>query len=286
MAILVYRDTGKTQLVCPIGPLGRVCVIPPQTTFSIDIKTANGPSNGFRGYQIVLQYTANLTLSQQGGIGENRWPPCSAGFEQKVAGTAVRSPRYILGCKSGLKPRPFKGVLANIHFTCATIGTGQIDIVGGAGSQVSFYDRPGVQGNRIFLASDPKVPVTGGAAKQVADAVRIQCGTVLAGSTAGDSDGDSCDDKREGGAFETLGGRRDYRNPWDFFDPTGDGFVRTDDIIGVVARYGLDSSSFDYSNAYDRTYLGPSAWNLGPPDGSVGVDDIIAITSVYGHRCK
>jgi hypothetical protein len=109
-------------------------------------------------------------------LAENRWPLCTAGFEQKSPATAARSARYIIGCKSSVKPRPFKGVLANVHFTCSQVGIGQIDIIGGSGSQVSFYDRPSISGNRIFLASDPKAPVGGGGTKQVADAVRIQCG--------------------------------------------------------------------------------------------------------------
>jgi hypothetical protein len=209
------------------------------------------------------------------------------GYEQKIAATSTQGARYVLGCKAGPPPRTYKGVLANIHFNCTGTGTQQIDIIGGGGAQVSFYDRPSIYGNRIFLFADPKTPVSGGPTKQVADAVRVQCGQVVRGQTAGDSDGDGCTDKQESTSNPALGGGRDYTNPWDFFDPTADGRHRLDDVLAVLHHYGLSaSSSDDYSTALDRTVLGPNPWNLGPPDGGIGIDDALIITSLYRQDCK
>jgi hypothetical protein len=290
MSLLVYGDNAKTQLICAKGALARVCPVAADASFSIDVKTGAAPASGFQGYQIVIQYTSGLTLKPQPGLQENRWPPCrDNGFEQFIAPTRTTAGRYILGCKGGPPPRTFKGVLANIHFTCSQIGIAQIDIVGGAGSQVSFYDRPSIYGNRIFLASDPKsTPIVSGstANKQVADDVRIQCGQIVRGQAAGDSDGDGCTDKQEGSSNVMFGGRRDYTNPWDFFDPTKDGRHRLDDVLAVLAHYSESPSVAGYSTAYDRSYAGPNYWNLGPPDGQVGLDDIATMVRLYHQDCK
>ena len=82
------------------------------------------------------------------------------------------------------------------------------------------------------------------------------------------------------------GGARDYRNSWDFFDPTKDGRHRVNDIMAVIARYNTSASSPDYSTAeLDRTASGPNYWNLGPPNGKIGVADVLAITRLFGHDC-
>jgi hypothetical protein len=101
----------------------------------------------------------------------------------------------------------------------------------------------------------------------------------------GDSDGDGCADADEIGPDETLGGRRDYLNPWDYFNPTKDGRNRVDDILAVVNHYFLAEGEAGYSENYDRTYLGPNPWNLGPPSGQVLVDDVLHAVDSYFHDC-
>ena len=182
------------------------------------------------------------------------------------------------------------GILANIHFGCKGTGSGLISIIGGGGAQVSFYERPSIYGNRIFLAADPK----GG--KQLADAVLINCGGT-AGAPAGDADGDGCPNVNEQQAAigsEFSGGRRDFLNPFDYFNPTGDGLNRVDEILAVVNQYFddayLDSPSDTMSNpsynpGTDRTWLGPENWALGPPNGLQRVDDILNALKQYFHDC-
>lgn len=202
MSLLVYSDFGKTQLVCPKGALSRVCTVPAGASFSVDVKTGPAPASGFQGYQIVLQYRG-LSFVDQVGLGENRWPPCrNTGFDQNTPPTLTQPGRYTLGCKGGPPPRTFKGVLANVHFGCGEGSGGQIDIIGGGGAFVSFYDRPSINGNRIFLFADPKN------GKNVADAVTIRCGSLRVGP-AGER-ADAC------------------------FDPTGDGLHRIDDVFAAV----------------------------------------------------
>ena len=129
-----------------------------------------------------------------------------------------------------------------------------------------------------------------------------------------DTDGDGCSDQAENGAFEYLGGQRNYLDFWDFYDvwthPAGDpiGWERDRvlnifDIIAVGARFGpgpllskadalaqalvAPTDATSYHPAYDRgPVIGANLWDRGPPDGSINiVDDILGIAQQFGHNC-
>ena len=100
-----------------------------------------------------------------------------------------------------------------------------------------------------------------------------------------DTDADGCTDAREIGPNERLGGRRDPLNPWDYFNPSGDGRIGVDDIMAVVHRYAKGLGDSAYDTKYDRTFVGPKMWDLGPPDGLISVTDILAIFRQFGHEC-
>jgi polyhydroxybutyrate depolymerase len=103
-----------------------------------------------------------------------------------------------------------------------------------------------------------------------------------------DNDNDGCPDLKEqqtAVGSERAGGLRDPKNPWDYFNPTGDGMNRVDDIIAVIQRYGKDAGDPTYDTRYDRTYVGPNVWNLGPPDGIIRLADLLAVTKQFGHDC-
>ena len=107
--------------------------------------------------------------------------------------------------------------------------------------------------------------------------------------TAGDTDGDACPDLKEqqtAVGSEFLGGRRDYLNPWDYFNPSHDGKNRVDDILLVVHQFFKDSGNPAYNLDTDRTLVGPNAWNTGPPDGKQRVDDILNIVHQFFHDCS
>jgi hypothetical protein len=281
MALQVYSDNAKQQLVCERGVMARSCEVGARSEFSVDVHTDAGPPNGYQGYQVVIQYSGNLSLVQQDGLAENRWPRCAGrGVEQMTAPMASAPGRYVLGCTSTLPARTYEGVLANVHFACKGTGSGLISIVGGGGAYVSFYHKPSINGDRIFLAGDPE----GG--QQLADAVIVHCGSDGASVSGADTDGDRCADAREAGANERAGGRRDALNPWDFFDPTGDGKHRIDDVLRVVDSYFADEGDVNYSMEVDRTLLGPNAWNLGPPNGQVRIDDVVNMVKQYFHDCS
>jgi hypothetical protein len=105
----------------------------------------------------------------------------------------------------------------------------------------------------------------------------------------GDADGDGCPDVNEqqtAVGSELTGGRRDYLNPWDYFNPTRDGKNRVDDILAVIQHFGKNAGDPGYSQDYDRTYMGPNLWNDGPPDGKIRVADILAEIDQFGHDCS
>jgi hypothetical protein len=87
------------------------------------------------------------------------------------------------------------------------------------------------------------------------------------------------------GPNQHRGGLRDPGNPWDYFNPTGDGRNRIDDVLAVLDRYFLNEGEPGYDPDYDRTRVGPNYWNLGPPNWQIRVDDILHAASHFFHDC-
>ena len=117
-----------------------------------------------------------------------------------------------------------------------------------------------------------------------------------------DADNDGCADEQELGAKPALGGRRNPKSFWDFFDvPVAgsprDRAVDAFDIGAVVLRFGtfgdpgIDPFSAPpgsgYHTAFDRSPPagGDDLWDLGPPDGSIDAFDIGAVVIQFGHTC-
>src|SRR3990172_10955454 len=98
------------------------------------------------------------------------------------------------------------------------------------------------------------------------------------------------------GPDQMLGGQRDWLNPWDFFNPLKTapiGGQTIADILKVVQQFnkndndgnpGLPPYAPGYTPDTDRTYLGPNAWNLGPPNGQQSMADILAAVRQYNHN--
>jgi hypothetical protein len=83
-----------------------------------------------------------------------------------------------------------------------------------------------------------------------------------------------------------MGGQRNFLNPWDWWDPTGDQLVRIGDILAVAGHYGGDVGEPAYDELYDRTLIGANPWNLGPPDGMIRSVDINLIVKLYNAGCS
>jgi hypothetical protein len=103
-----------------------------------------------------------------------------------------------------------------------------------------------------------------------------------------DTDGDGCADRQELSDTRQQGGLRDPFNHYDYFNPTGDGMDRIDDVLAVVNEYFLDDppGNIDYFSLTDRTGItGANDWNVGPPNGQQRVDDILFIVKQYFNDC-
>ncbi|MCH7488626.1 MAG: hypothetical protein IIB23_03255 [Chloroflexi bacterium] len=113
-----------------------------------------------------------------------------------------------------------------------------------------------------------------------------------------DDDNDGCTDEQELGPSEALGGLRNPKNFWDFFDPNMDGSVSLQDVLEVLARFGaMGDPDIDplsepppppaYHTRFDRTGAGPgdNPWQSGPPDGVISLRDFLALLAQFGHTC-
>lgn len=111
----------------------------------------------------------------------------------------------------------------------------------------------------------------------------------------GDTDGDGCSDQRENGPDETLGGLRDFLNPWDFYDVLGPGAVLPldqiidlpNDILGVIQHFS-PSGAAPYDVQFDRgVSSGPNPWNMTAPDGVIDLpNDILGVILQFQHSCQ
>jgi hypothetical protein len=112
-----------------------------------------------------------------------------------------------------------------------------------------------------------------------------------------DADLDGCADAQEQGANQETGGLRNAKSFWDFFDtPARDRLISVGDITAVVGRFGssgdanIDPLSAPaaapaYHTAFDRPPAGGDAWDTGPADGSITVQDIALVVAQFGHTC-
>jgi hypothetical protein len=123
-----------------------------------------------------------------------------------------------------------------------------------------------------------------------------RCSTPAKVTAEPDEDIDGCPTADELGLNAMLGGQRDPDNQWDYFNPTGDGLNRIDDVLAVVNQFFKDDNDANpglppyvagYNPGMDRTDdTGSSeAWDLLGPNGVQRVDDIIAIVKQFFHDC-
>ena len=110
----------------------------------------------------------------------------------------------------------------------------------------------------------------------------------------GDKDSDGCTDVKENGPDETLGGRRNPHNPWDFYDVYGparslvlDQIIDLpNDILGVIQHFSPQGQA-PYDAQFDRgPSAGPNPWNMSAPDGVIDLpNDILGVILQFGHSC-
>jgi Regulator of chromosome condensation (RCC1) repeat len=116
-----------------------------------------------------------------------------------------------------------------------------------------------------------------------------------------DSDRDGCLDAQEGGIEPRVGGQRNSKDFWDFYDTNRDGAVSGLDFFGVLGRFNATGTAMSvedalsppppppaYHAAFDRTQPGPGddPWRTGPADGSIAGTDFFAVLAQFNHDCR
>ena len=174
------------------------------------------------------------------------------------------------------------GILATIEFGTVSEGTSPValsavtvaDIMGGGPGATT------IDGSITFTSGPTPTPtITPTPAKQPKPA---------------DTDGDGCPDEHENRPDETQGGRRDYKDPNDYYDVYGsgqslvhDGVIDLpNDILGVIQHFSPAGAS-PYDVRFDRgPQTGANTWNMGPPDGVIDLpNDILGVIQQFGHSC-
>lgn len=123
-----------------------------------------------------------------------------------------------------------------------------------------------------------------------------------------DTDRDGCTDKAEAGSDDATGGNRDPKNHWDFFDTPDQNNVRDQIVYGTVTPGATPAVHSDFSAVVDKNGSGGTPTNdpfaappstpsnyhpafdrapsLGPPDGAIGIIDILAVAAQFGDDCS
>ncbi len=238
------------------------CDVPLGAKFKVSFyvhSLASGMRSGVSGEDETVQYAGITSSETQDSVNQTYWPSCVG-----ATGGSFSPGQVSMGCSVLLgPPSTYVGKYSTVEFTCTADGS--VTLVGGTGytdvadDDLIFYSE----------ASD--------------ESLTIRC--VPPQAYPGDTDGDGCPDAREQGMNPMMGGRRNFLNPWDYMNPTGDHMNRVDDILAVIPHFGQNVGDLGYDVKYDRTYLGPNRWNLGPPDGKIRVADILAAVSQYGQDC-
>jgi hypothetical protein len=261
------------------GTPTNVCNVSVGDAFTIDFKLNSlPPALAYDGYDATIQYSGldlvpNSLVQQGPGV----WPACAIALSDfSVPGQAY----FLCAFGQNAAPSTYTGTMAHLDFRCPdTPGTGALTLVHGA----TYTDVVDDSFQAHFEAAD--------------ESLTIHC--VAPQAYPGDTDGDGCPDANEQQTAigsERTGGRRNYLNPWDYFNPTHDGKNRVDDILAVVRQFGKNDTDANpglppYTAGYtpdtDRTSIpGGYPWSLSAPNGTQTVADILAEIYQYGHDCS
>jgi hypothetical protein len=210
--------------------------------------------NAYTGFDAYVEFSGvNAT-----GAFSTHWPECNSPANAFGSGWAA------VGCNifAGIYTSSYVGDMVTLEFTCGA--SGAITMAHGSGD-TGLIDQQGT----YYREGDPST-----------ETLSVNCIDPYL-----DADGDGCTNGQELSADQTDGGQRDPYNPWDYFEPTGNGLNRIDDVVVVLQQYFEDNPQPGYTMTTDRSFLGPNLWSLGPPDGIQRIDDVIDSLAQYFHDC-
>ncbi len=216
-----------------------------------------------------------------------------------------------------------------VNFECLTLGSTHLGPTGTGILATVTFGPVAAGSTALVLLNDCSAPEYQKTCLLRSDSVPTQIPfTPLDGSltikslglATGDSDRDGCSDVEEARDDITLGGNRDWTNPWDFYsvpvpankDPSPSGprdrSVDISDVLAVLFYSGASSGgppngngvSYDslkdgdwngdtvlnsldkVGRRYDRTAAPPTS---GAPDGAISMADVLMVLSQSGHSC-
>jgi hypothetical protein len=282
------------------------CAVPPGSQFTLSVEVIEPSVKGYVGIQTQVVYGPLKYKPTEWGQDETVWPgavPPYGVIDVRIPSSPTGQEGVVhhFAASAALPPHPvstYTDNIVDIVLNCPLSGSYKIalPVLSLTNPWGSHFVKPNMTNAVPTVVGQQDVDVDGDTTPELVDvaaALTINCGKL---PPPGDTDGDGCPDVDENGPDEMYGGRRDYMNPWDYFNPTNDGQNRVDDILAVVNQYfedeflpsppnPPDTPNPDYSGKYDRTSLGPDPWNLGPPNGQQRVDDILHAVNSYFHDC-
>ena len=288
------------------GQTGKV-TLPLNSTFDVIAKADAIPlANGYDAALAWIEFgnTGLTFISSATG-----WPDCDTNIEFS-ANTATGANR---GCLTGVTPAVqfgsvHKGALYSFTLTCSSSHTiNQIDLVPAnqppadtSGAQFREHSTnnqiiPAVSGIEVNCGPKPTATPTITLTPTITPTPTPKPpdgdtdGDGIPNSSDPNDDNDACTDVQENGPDETLGGRRNPHNAWDFYDTNGDAFIDlTNDIFEVIQHYAPMGIEQEYDVNFDRgPSSGPNAWNMTAPDGVIDLtNDILGVILQYFHSCQ
>ena len=274
-----------------------ICTLATGTTFTVSVDLLNSPPVGYILAQVWIQYDSQGLVYKPLLSGlppplpptttKVIWPDAALDTITKDTITNIFDPvNHVAagGATTGVFSPPasfYSGSMFEFEFNCTNSPSKSTLELLPAGPPPA-----NTSGALLTLSTGGKlVPKVGD--------LTIECLGLL---EPGDTDGDGCSDRRELGDDQTLGGRRDYQNPWDFYDVAGGGGGPPDqivdlpnDILGVIQHYAPLGTEPRYDAAFDRgpKVPGEEAWDLTAPDGVIDLaHDILGVIRQFNHSCQ
>jgi len=269
-----------------------------------NIGSGIGPHNGLPGNPTVFQVAVhqNVNVSTLGIQTNLAFDQTLIKIDSVAMGDAYTSPDA-QSLVAGVAPQTVSdaiteanttGLLKNLAVAFSDSSAGTVASGDAESIVITMETLPLAVGTSALTLSSSEIIDTNGDPSTVGSPTNGSVTLAL----KNDADGDGCPNAKEqqvAPGTEVSGGRRDYTNAYDYFNPTHDHQNRVDDIIKVVGQYfkddndgspGVPPFALNYNPDTDRTALGPNGWNLGAGNGQQRVDDILAQIKQYFHDCS
>lgn len=270
------------------------CTVAQGYPFTLQIRVDTAPAEGYVAVQTELDYSELLANGGSyqpapSGADEITWPDVST-VALRVPGSPTGSEGLVYHAGTTAKTPPLpasfhEGGIVRLAMTCS----------------------PGTSSSTLFLLPFAEDNTNGAGFRAYPSSANLNIPAKAAPlnllcdyySHYTDTDGDGCSDFAEmqvSNGSEMYGGRRDYLNPYDFYDTNGDRTIDLFiDIFGVADLFGADADSDPpgepdgYDAAFDRSEPGPGeyVWDMHAPDGAIDLfTDIFGVAYQFGHDCN